>query len=236
MGSGHHRHDCPVQGARTSPVAAWALLAASGLAAAPALAQGHPDAGAQPSGAGASERRPGAPVLKSIPNANNVLSEGVRARLAERAAARHPSELAARAPAAAEPRPNEAAVAAQSARQAAPSEPVRRGLAYQRRVMALETGDGITVLSNRVTEPPPPRSAALGRTREAPELAGVQPEQQANDESSVTETRSLRASSSRREVPQARQRSLGSGWLVWPFVLLLATGAVVGTLWFSKKT
>ena len=65
----------------------------------------------------------------------------------------------------------------------------------------------------------------------------AEPSQEVEERGSrVTETRSLRAMSSRREVSKAREGGLGVDWLLWPFVLLLATGAVVGTLWFSKKT
>ena len=218
-----------------APKLTVALLTATGLVAPSALAQDHPDAGAAHSPAGA--RRIGAPVLKSIPNANSVLSEGVRARLAERAAARHPSEIAAHEPAPGETRPAPVATAPTAAPQQAMSEPLRRGIAYQRRVQALDTADGITVLSNRVSEPPAPRLAALQPSAVAEtEQASDEQRALADDGSRITETRSLRALSSRRDVPQARERSLGIDWLLWPFVLLLATGAVVGTLWFSKKT
>lgn len=214
-----------------------ALLTASGLVAPAALAQDHADAGAARSPAnGASAGRIGSPVLKSISNANSVLSEGVRARLAERAAARHPSEIAAHEPAAGEATPAQPATAPTGAPPQATSEPLRRGIAHQRRVQAL-TGDGITVLSNRVSEPPAPRLSAL-RPSAVAETEQATDEQRAlaDDGSEITETRSLRALSSRRDVPQARERSLGIDWLLWPFVLLLATGAVIGTLWFSKKT
>jgi hypothetical protein len=68
------------------------------------------------------------------------------------------------------------------------------------RVHAVETDEGVTLLSNR-----------------------LQPE-----------THSLRPLSSR--ATKARDASAGLGWLVWPFVLFVTTGAVVGTLWFRKKT
>jgi hypothetical protein len=234
MGSrSFRRFDRLVRG--VAPWAALASLAISGFMAQVALAQHPPDAGAPSSAGPAGARRIGAPHLKSIPNASSVLSEGVRARLAERAAARHPSEIAAHE-AAPEPKPAPAAAAAPVAREHAPSEPLRRGIAHQRRVQALDTGNGITVLSNRVSEPPPIRNAGV-RPYAAVEAELAAGEREAlADESSVTETRSLRALSSRREVPKARERSLGVDWLLWPFVLLLATGAVVGTLWFSKKT
>lgn len=218
----------------------------------PALAQSAPDAGANRHAAsgtdappGAANERPAAPVLKSIPNANNVLSERVRARLQERAAGRHPSELGAHEAAAehpsepaAQPLVSAAPPAVQSAREHASSEALRRGAAHQRRVLALDTGDGITVLSNRMGNLSAPPLAAVRPSRaEAEHSEEVTPEQHAAlDEATVTETRSLRALSSRREVPKAREGNLGIGWLLWPFVLLLATGAVVGTLWFSKKT
>ena len=217
-----------------------ALLAASGLLAASAplaLAQSHADAGAARSSSNAAGARSnGAPVLKSIPNANSVLSEGVRARLAERAAARHPSEIAEREPAAAAAKPGPVPPAPVLAPQRTMSEPLRRGIAHQRRVQALDTGNGITVLSNRVTEPATPRLAALRSAAAETEQATDDQHALAEDDSRITETRSLRALSSRREVPKARERGLGIDWLIWPFVLLLATGAVVGTLWFSKKT
>ena len=234
MGFCRQRHlGRPVRGSRVLPVAALAGLAALGLDIRIAQAQGHPDAGVSQRSGGA-----GASTLKSIPNPG-LLSEGVRASLRERAAARHPSEIAAQASAAAaQPTSSPASAAAQSTRHPPSSEPLRRGLAQQRRVQALDTGNGITVLSNRVIEPPAPRLASLARAAAGEaEHSVFEPEEQAsNDESQVTETRSLRALSSRRDVPKARERSLGLDWLLWPFVLLLATGAVVGTLWFSKKT
>jgi hypothetical protein len=235
--SGHQRIPPPVRGIVAAGLTV-ALHAASSLLAPAAMAQNHADAGAgQASANAAGARRMGAPVLKSIPNANSVLSEGVRARLAERAAARHPSELAAHEPAAAEAKPAPAAAAPAVAPQQPTSEPLRRGLAHLRRVQALDTGNGITVLSNRISEPPAPRLAAVKRSVAAEsEQASGEHRAQADDEPRITETRSLRALSSRREVPQARERSFGIDWLIWPFVLLLATGAVVGTLWFSKKT
>jgi hypothetical protein len=237
MGSLRHRRAACSARSTLAPKLTLALLAAAGLVAPSALAQSHADAGAAHSPANAAAaRRLGAPVLKSIPNANSVLSEGVRARLAERAAARHPGEIAARE-AAGEAKPGPVAVAPLAAPQQATSEPLRRGIAYQRRVQALDTGNGITVLSNRISDPPAPRLAAL-RSSAAPTADPARDDLPAlaDDESRITETRSLRAMSSRRDVPKARERGLGIDWLIWPFVLLLATGAVVGTLWFSKKT
>jgi hypothetical protein len=238
MGSRWHR---PLERPERSAVGRTRVLvlsiAAGVLVPGAALAQSHADAGAarrSPSAAMPGERRLGSPSLKSIPNASSVLSEGVRARLAERAAARHPSELAAHDPASIE-KPGSAASPA-----AAPapvlSEPLRRGIAHQRRVQALDTGNGITVLSNRVTEPPAPRLASVRRSASGEAELAADPPVLASDESSVTETRSLRALSTRGDAAKAREGSLGLGGLVWPFVLLLATGAVVGTLWFSKKT
>lgn len=226
------------------PVSSVAVLVAvvAALGASDARAQGHPDAGAPRHAARvtppASEQHPDAPMLKSIPNPASVLSDSVRARLQERAAARHPSELAA-AERSAEHAPSAGSVVAQSARQHAMNEALQQGAGHQRRVQALDTGDGVTVLSNRSSERAAPRLAALAPAAASsePEPILAEREEQAGDESSrVTETRSLRALSSRREVPKARERSLGVDWLIWPFVLLLATGAVVGTLWFSKKT
>jgi hypothetical protein len=225
----------PARVAQPLSITALALAFASPLPARLALGQGHPDAGARHAtgGAGAPGELVQSPMLKSIPN-SALLSERARAQLAERAGTRHPSQLAAREPPAARA-PTPAPSAAPSPRAPGGNEPLRRGIAHLRRVQALDTGDGITVLSNRLREPPAPRLASMAAPAQ-PELALAEPEEHADRASRVTETRSLRAVSSRREVPKARERSLGIDWFLWPFILLLATGAVIGTLWFSKKT
>ncbi|HWO15066.1 MAG TPA: hypothetical protein VNN80_36435 [Polyangiaceae bacterium] len=234
----HHRLGRPARAAQHLSIGALVFAFGSALLR-PALAQGHPDAGAPrhaTGSAGAAGELRQAP-LKSLHPA--LLSEGVRARLAERAAGRHPSEIAAPTPApttAPTPVPSPPS----SLRTPIGGEPLRRGVAHLRRVQALDTGDGVTVLSNRLRELPPPRLAAVAATPAEPEAdpsrLAQPPEELAEHGSRVTETRSLRAMSSRREVPKAREQGLGVDWLLWPFVLLLATGAVVGTLWFSKKT
>lgn len=103
------------------------------------------------------------------------------------------------------------------------------------RVQAVETREGITVLSNRIQLPEQRLSAAVARQpRPDPEPPVVEEPVAAADPASVTETRSLRPISSRS--PKAKNPSAGLGWLLWPFVLFVTTGAVVGTLWFRKKT
>lgn len=238
MGSRRHRRiDLPAPGSLAPLMVV--LIASSVLVAPAALAQSHADAGAAQSANAGGARRIGAPVLKSIPNPDSVLSEGVRARLAERAAARHPSEIAAGEPAAAAAKPGPAAAVPAAALREPTSEPLPRDSASPRRVQALDTGNGITVLSNRISEAPAtPRLAALrpSAVENEPPQPGDEPQALADDEPQITETRSLRALSPRREVPKAQEHGFGIDWLIWPFVLLLATGAVVATLWFSKKT
>jgi hypothetical protein len=102
-----------------------------------------------------------------------------------------------------------------------------------RRVQVVETERGVTLLSNRFQPSPEPRLASLGAR--APHEGSDEPPLM---EQAVvvtgeppTETHSLRPLSSR-----PRSSGSGVGWLVWPFVLFVAAGAVVGsTLWFRKK-
>jgi hypothetical protein len=152
------------------------------------------------------------------------LSESVRARLQEHTLGRHASNLPAP-----EVRP----------RHETPSEPLRRGLARQRRVQAVETAEGVTVISNRL-ELPEPRLASMARRQ--PKPVEVAPEEEhelevanASHPESVTETHSLRAMTAR-PAKAKLDAGTGLGWLIWPFVLFVTTGAVVATLWFRKKT
>jgi hypothetical protein len=104
------------------------------------------------------------------------------------------------------------------------------------RVQAVETREGITVLSNRIQLPEQRLSAAVAkRPLPDPEPPVVEEAVAAANPSSITETRSLRPLSSR-SAARAKNPSTGLGWLLWPFVLFVTTGAVVGTLWFRKKT
>jgi hypothetical protein len=226
----------------------------------PAHAQSQSDAGARRPAAAAPKEPPppaeeppaehapleGVSTLKRLPK-NAQLSESVRARLERRsAAARHaanlPQDDSARAATAQAPSQIGSAVALDPA---APSnEPLRRGEARQRRVQALDTGEGLTVLSNRLVLPEP--RLALTAQRSAEVASELEPPVEAPDEpalaegssvtepQSITETHSLRALSGR--PTKSRATSAGLGWLVWPFALLLLGGAVVGTLWFRKKT
>jgi hypothetical protein len=167
----------------------------------------------------------------------NQLSEGTRARLAERAAGRHASSLPAR-----EPAPRQ-----EASQQGAPGPvpPYRprisgaealQGARGRTRVQALETDEGVTLLSNRIQLSESRISAAVAKQPRppAPEPPVVEETVATADSPSITETRSLRPLSSRSA--KAKDASTGLGWLLWPFVLFVTTGAVVGTLWFRKKT
>jgi hypothetical protein len=150
------------------------------------------------------------------------LSESVRARLQEHTFGRHASNL---------PTPE------LKPRHETPNEPLRRGLARQRRVQAVETAEGVTVISNRL-ELPEPRLASMAMRQAKPAEVAPEAERElavanASHPESVTETHSLRAMSSR---PAKLDTGTGLGWLIWPFVLFVTTSAVVGTLWFRKKT
>jgi hypothetical protein len=194
---------------------------------------GDPSASPDPSGS-----REASGVLPKAINPNQ-LSEGARARLAERAAGRHPSSLAAREPTPRQELPREAAPGA--AAQVPPyrpvvggGEPLRRGQARMR-VQAVETDEGVTLLSNRIQLPERSLSAAVAkRPAPDPEPPVTEEAVAAADLSSVTETHSLRPSSARNA--RANNTSTGLGWLLWPFVLFVTTGAVMGTLWFRRKT
>jgi hypothetical protein len=214
----------------------------------PAHAQ-HADAGVERQAATAKEKAapqepppaehapvPGVSTLKRLSNPGQ-LSEGVRARL-EQQNARHAANL-----------PREDLSAAGGARHepagSAPpelseNEPLRRGEARMRRVQAVDTHAGVTVLSNRLVLPEPSlvltaQLAGSHRAEAEPEAPATEGEALAVAESpSVTETHSLRALAPRSA--KSRLSSTGLGWLVWPFVLFVLGGAVVGTLWFRNKT
>lgn len=231
---------------------AWALgaLALLGALAPSAASAQHADAGAQHQArAPVAEPRPPAAsggasgeLPKSIDPA--MLSEGVRASLAERAAGRHPGSL----PSARPDRPEPGALRTPSLPGSAlappairsADEPLRRGEAHKRRVQALETDEGVTVLSNRITAlSGAPRLASIIAEQPAPpqpprDSPPVEDEAVVSAEPGVTETHSLLPSSSRRL--EAKNTGSGLGWLLWPFVLFVTAGAVVGTLWFRKKT
>lgn len=176
-----------------------------------------------------------------LPKAINAaqLSEATRARLAERAAGRHPSSLPVREPAPHHELPHEATPnASPSVPPYRPviggNEPLRRGQARMR-VQAVETDEGVTLLSNRIQLPEPRLSALVAKQPlHDPEPAAAEDPIAAADPPQVTATHSLRPSASRSA--KAKSTSTGLGWLLWPFVLFVTTGAVVGTLWFRKKT
>ena len=107
-------------------------------------------------------------------------------------------------------------------------EPRRRGEARMKRVRSVETEQGITILSNRLTELPAPRLAMTAPMPAAPppregETVVERPE--------VTETLALRAITS-----ASVARDADPTWLGWVLASFMAVGAVVGTLWFRKKT
>jgi hypothetical protein len=103
------------------------------------------------------------------------------------------------------------------------------------RVQAVETDEGVTLLSNRIQLPEPRLSDAVAkRPLPAPERPLVEETATVADPPRATETHSLRPMSSRST--KAQNSGTGLGWLLWPFVLFVTTGAVVGTLWFRKKT
>jgi hypothetical protein len=229
---------------RSLRLGARVLVLHAALLVAPAHAQQHADAGLERRAAAPKpppEHGPanGVSTLKRITNPGQ-LSEGVRARLEQRAAL-HAASLQG---------DGEAAAAAQRARQGAagtlaavspegvPSdEPLRRGAAFQRRVQAVDDGDGVTVLSNRLVLPDQRLMLTAQRANRAP--AQPSPAEQAEvialaESPNLTETRSLRALDSR--PIKAKAASSGLGWLVWPFVLFVLGSAVVGTLWFRRKT
>jgi hypothetical protein len=232
---------------------AWALGAWSlHVAALPSVVHAqHADAGVQRQARAVAQPKPPAEPSSGgasgeLPKAIDptMLSEGVRAGLAERAAGRHPGTLPSARSDLREPGAREPAVPPGSplaaARNRIVDEPLRRGEAHKRRVQALETDEGITVLSNRI-------NSLSGSPRLASVIAEQPPAQQplhdsppvedealASAEPGITATHSLRPSSSRRL--DAKNTGSGLGWLLWPFVLFVTTGAVVGTLWFRKKT
>lgn len=166
------------------------------------------------------------------------LSEGVRARLAERSAGKHPSRFPTREPDGTqpegEPRGGAAPVPSFGPR-IGTSEPARRGLGRSR-VQAVETDEGVTLLSNRIQLPERRLSQAVAKLpAPEPEVVATEEPIAAEDSTRVTETHSLLPLSSRSS-PSRKNSSTGLGWLLWPFVLFVTTGAVVGTLWFRKKT
>ena len=220
-----------------TPLSALGQHADAGVekAAAPPAAEPAPPA-AEP--APPEAPRPSEPsgVLPKLVNPLQ-LSEGTRARLAERAAGRHPSALPPPEPQSHRELPAEAQSPAPlpPSRTRMGSEPLRRGQARMR-VQAVETDEGVTLLSNRIQLAEPRLSAAVARTPlpEPIEPPAAEHPIALADTPSVTETHSLRPMSSR--AAKAKHTSTGLGWLLWPFVLFVTTGAVVGTLWFRKKT
>ncbi len=225
-------------------LALGAFLLHAGVRVVPAHAATHADAGAErqaavqkalPEPPVEGQSTDGVSTLKTIRNPGQ-LSESVRARLEQRGlrhAANMPGLSAHEEGRGVE---HSAASADMAGRSLSSDEPLRRGQAHLRRVQAVETVGGVTVLSNRLQLPEPRLALTAQRVHEAePALLATADEgsEQAAS-SSVTETRSLRALSSRPS--KARTPSTGLGWLIWPFVLCVATGAVVGTLWFRKKT
>lgn len=230
-----------------SLLGAFLLLAA----AMPAHAQ-HADAGVEHKAVTTPPVSPPSPELSPsdpagshdpsgvLPKAINAaqLTEATRARLAERAAGRHPSSLPPREPAPHHELPHEAAPTASTSvppyRPVIGNEPLRRGQARMR-VQAVETDEGVTLLSNRIQLPEPRLSALVAKQPlHDPEPAAAEEPVAAADAPQVTATHSLRPSASRSA--KAKSTSAGLGWLLWPFVLFVTTGAVVGTLWFRKKT
>jgi hypothetical protein len=229
-------------GARTLALCALATL----FVASPARAQ-HADAGTERQAtrpAAPPEAKPPTEASGILPKAidPSVLSEGARASLQERSGGRLPPNLQSPRPELGQgssrltDSPFSGGAPGLAARQRL-AEPVRRGEAHQRRVQALETAEGITLLSNRIHPLPEPRvSPLVARTSREP-IADSPPDQPSlvasSEPANVTETRSLRPGAAH----LASSRSgTGLGWLLWPFVLFVTTGAVVGTLWFRKKT
>lgn len=213
-------------------VALWAL---------PARAQ-HADAGVPHAADAPPAAEPKAPPEPSgvLPKTidPNLLSERTRASLQERTAGRHASSLPApNAEAARDPsRRPEAPSSSTTFRQQPTGEPQRRGDALMRRVQAVETGEGVTLLSNRIKAAPRVSDMIPKKPREPRDETAPEQEEAvaANESPSITETRSLRPASARSA--GAKNASRGLGWLVWPFVLFVTAGAVLGTLWFRKKT
>jgi hypothetical protein len=107
------------------------------------------------------------------------------------------------------------------------------------RVQAVETDDGVTLLSNRIQLPERRISAAIAKhPLPAPDPPVIEEPVAAADTPNVTETHSLRPSASHKAPRSAKAKDTSTGltWLLWPFALFVTTGAVVGTLWFRKKT
>jgi hypothetical protein len=216
-----------------------AIAAQSLLLALPVQAQSHADAGVQHHAAAPAEPPATEPGdrsgLKAIPDPAQ-LSESVRARLQEQAAGRHPSNLAQEPPRPLHELPSAAAgssaVGAPSFRRVT-TEPLRRGEARMRRVQAVETVEGVTILSNRMMELPERTLTAMAMRRPPPPEAVEDEPSALASGSRVTETHSLRTLASRTVTPKTH--STGLGWLLWPFALFVTTGAVVGALWFRKK-
>jgi hypothetical protein len=219
----------------TSALGAWFSLT---LFVPPAWAQ-HADAGVEHRAA-----RPAAPAERKPPSEAsgilpkridpNMLSEGVLAGLQERTAGRQAASLPSSRPELGkEPGRLPDPTLSATPRHAPGGEPLRRGEAHMRRVQAVETGKGVTLLSNRIHPSPEPQLAALAaqvpRERSEPPSPA---EALATEPPRVTETHSLRPSSSQ----SSKHAGTGLGWLLWPFVLFVTTGAVVGTLWFRNKT
>jgi hypothetical protein len=174
-----------------------------------------------------------------------ILSERTRASLQERTAGRHATSLPSAPPAL---RSESGAVhdlapagslpSATTSRYRPGNEPLRRGEAHMKRVQAVETDEGVTLLSNRMqpsTTTPAFAALTAQTTHDRMEQPPLEDEAlvASRDTPSLTETRSLRPQSARAVNPNT---GTGLGWLLWPFVLFVATGAVLSTLWIRKKT
>lgn len=203
----------------------------------PALAQ-HADAGAPASTAAfkppAEPARP-AEASGVLPKTINpaLLSEGTRARLEERVSGRHASALPSQVP---ELRTaTSAAAPGAGLPPGSMNEPLQRGQA-RTRVQALETDEGITILSNRLQPESVPRLASLVAQQPAAPLEQAETEEiapaAAVSTSDATETHSLRPLSS----SGVTGKGTGLGWLLWPFALFVTSAAVVSALWFRRKT
>ncbi len=224
---------------RTGACLLGALAVHVSVSAQPALAQ-HADAGAPaaarkpPAEPKAAAQTPPAEASGVLPKTINpaLLSAGTRARLEERVAGRHTSALPLQTPELS----GAAAASSVAASRRPTNEPLRRGQA-RTRVQAVETDEGITILSNRLQpQQPAPRLASLVAQQPAAPLEAAEDEDIAPAAavlaSDVTQTHSLRPLSSR----GAKGKGTGLAWLLWPFALFISSTAVVTALWFRKKT
>lgn len=211
-----------------------------GLGVGAAVAQAQPDAGVTlGTNAANSVHAPELPRRGLVTGADrsaqfprvdpSQLSEGVRAQLQQRALARQPSSGAA-----AEPSPSTLPAPTRALTRRVPSEEFSAlGDDRKRRVRSFETDEGITVLSNRL--PPDLPHARLSLAMQASRAAPERESEALVDPPRVTETHSLRAYDAKLAKPKSESPDTSQGWLLWP-ILLFATSAIVGTLWFRKKT